>query len=50
LADLKIGLDNIEGMAIGPPLPGGGNMLLMVSDNNFKRLQVNQVLLFRLRS
>jgi hypothetical protein len=50
LADLKIGLDNIEGMAIGPPLPDGGNMLLMVSDNNFKRLQVNQVLLFRLRS
>jgi hypothetical protein len=50
LADLKIGLDNIEGMAIGPPLPGGGNMLLMVSDNNFQRLQVNQVLLFRLRS
>ncbi len=50
LADLKIGLDNIEGMAIGPPLPGGGNMLLMVSDNNFQRLQVTQVLLFRLRS
>ncbi len=50
LADLKIGLDNIEGMAIGPPLPGGGNMLLMVSDNNFQRLQVNQILLFRLRS
>jgi hypothetical protein len=50
LANLKIGLDNIEGMAIGPPLPGGGNMLLMVSDNNFKRLQVNQVLLFRLTS
>jgi hypothetical protein len=50
LADLKIGLDNIEGMAIGPALPGGGNMLLMVSDNNFQRLQVNQVLLFRLRS
>jgi hypothetical protein len=50
LADLKIGLDNIEGMAIGPPLPSGGNMLLMVSDNNFQRLQVNQVLLFRLRS
>jgi hypothetical protein len=50
LADLKIGLDNIEGMAIGPPLPGGGSMLLMVSDNNFQRLQVNQVLLFRLRS
>jgi hypothetical protein len=50
LGNLKIGLDNIEGMAIGPPLPGGGNMLLMVSDNNFQRLQVNQVLLFRLRS
>jgi hypothetical protein len=50
LADLKIGLDNLEGMSIGSPLPGGGNMLLVVSDNNFRRLQINQVLLFRLRT
>jgi hypothetical protein len=50
LDDLKIRLDNIEGMAIGPNLPGGGKMLLMVSDNNFRRLQINQVLLFRLRT
>ncbi len=50
LADLKIGLDNLEGMSIGSPLPGGGQMLLVVSDNNFQRLQVNQVLLFRLRT
>jgi hypothetical protein len=48
LDDLKIRLDNIEGMAIGPTLPTGGKMVLMVSDNNFRRLQVNQVLLFRL--
>jgi hypothetical protein len=50
LDDLKIRLDNIEGMAIGPTLPSGGKMVLMVSDNNFRRLQVNQVLLFRLRA
>jgi hypothetical protein len=50
LDDLKIRLDNIEGMAIGPTLPTGGKMVLMVSDNNFRRLQVNQVLLFRLRA
>jgi hypothetical protein len=50
LANLKTGLDNLEGMAIGSPLPGGGKMLLVVSDNNFQRLQVNQVLLFRLRT
>lgn len=50
LAELKIPLDNLEAMAIGSRLPDGSNMLLLASDNNFNRLQVNQLLLFKLRA
>lgn len=32
-------LDNIEGMALGPRLPDGRRLLVLVSDNNFSALQ-----------
>jgi hypothetical protein len=50
LTDLKIPLDNIEAMAIGPRLPDGSNLLLLASDDNFNRLQIDQMLLFKLRA
>jgi hypothetical protein len=46
---LKIKLDNIEGMAIGPRLPDGSQSLLLVSDDNFNPLEITQFLWFRLR-
>jgi hypothetical protein len=46
---LKIKLDNIEGMAIGPKLADGSQSLLLVSDNNFNPLEITQFLWFRLR-
>jgi hypothetical protein len=49
LTELKIPLDNIEAMAIGPRLPDGSNLLLLASDDNFNRLQIDQILLFKLR-
>ncbi|NJO42755.1 MAG: esterase-like activity of phytase family protein [Cyanobacteria bacterium CRU_2_1] len=49
LGELDIPLDNLEGMTLGPRLPDGSQSLLLVSDDNFNDLQVNQFLLFRLR-
>lgn len=48
LSDLEIPLDNLEGMTIGPRLPDGSQSLVLISDDNFNPLQVNQLLLFRL--
>ncbi|MBD2579036.1 esterase-like activity of phytase family protein [Oscillatoria sp. FACHB-1406] len=48
LSTLGIPLDNFEGMALGPRLPDGGQMLLLVSDDNFNENQVTEFLLFRL--
>jgi len=48
LADLKIKLDNLEGMAIGPKLADGSQSLILVSDDNFSDKQFTQFLLFRL--
>jgi hypothetical protein len=39
-------LDNLEGFAFGPQLPNGHATLLFVSDDNFSRSQVTQLLLF----
>lgn len=39
-------LDNLEGMTLGPRLPGGGRALLLVSDNNFTPGQASQFLMF----
>lgn len=42
-------LDNVEGLTMGPSLPGGGRSLILISDNNFNSLQRNQVLAFKLK-
>ena len=39
-------LDNIEGLAWGPPLPNGHATLVLVSDDNFSKTQVTQLLAF----
>jgi hypothetical protein len=39
-------LDNFEGMAWGPALPGGRPQLLLVSDDNYSRRQVTAFLSF----
>lgn len=36
-------LDNFEGLALGPRLPGGGRGLLLVSDDNFNDSQVTRL-------
>jgi hypothetical protein len=48
LAELDIDLDNLEGMTLGPRLADGSQLLLLVSDDNFRKQQVTQFLLFRL--
>ena len=48
LTTIGIGLDNLEGMTIGPQFSDGSQSLILISDNNFSDDQVNQVLLFRL--
>ena len=45
---LGITLDNIEGLTLGPVLPDGSRMLVLVADNNFSATQVTQVLAFSL--
>ena len=42
----KVTLDNIEGLTLGPPLPNGRQSLIVVSDNNFQRVQRTQILTF----
>ncbi|MEG3438421.1 esterase-like activity of phytase family protein [Pannus brasiliensis CCIBt3594] len=49
LGTLGIDLDNLEAMAIGPRLPSGDRSLILVSDDNFRKDQVTQFLLFRLK-
>ncbi len=44
--DLKIYIDNIEGLTFGPTLPNGHRSLLFISDNNFDSREKTQVLLF----
>jgi len=48
LDTLGIPLDNVEGMTLGPTLPGGRRALVLVSDNNFAGSQFTQFLLFAL--
>ncbi|TAF10975.1 MAG: esterase-like activity of phytase family protein [Nostocales cyanobacterium] len=49
LQTLDVALDNIEGLTIGPKLPDGYTSLILVSDNNFNRLQTTQILAFKLK-
>ena len=46
--DLDVAVDNLEGMTLGPVLPDGRRVLLLVSDNNFFDRQVTQFLAFAL--
>lgn len=46
---LGIRLDNLEGMTLGPVLADGSQSLILVSDDNFQQMQINQFLLFRLK-
>lgn len=39
-------IDNLEAMSFGPPLPNGHDTLVVMSDDNFNRAQVTQLLLF----
>jgi hypothetical protein len=41
-------LDNLEGMALGPPLPDGSRSLWLISDDNFSPDQSTQIWLLRL--
>lgn len=43
---LAITLDNLEAMTLGPTLPDGRTLLVVVSDNNFSAIQVTQFLAF----
>jgi hypothetical protein len=46
--DLRIFIDNIEGVTFGPDLLNGHKTLLFVSDNNFIPLEKMQLLLFEI--
>ncbi len=46
--ELGIELDNLEGMTLGPILPDGSQNLVLVSDDNFRKNQVTQFLLFKI--
>jgi len=48
LSRLNIGIDNIEGLTWGSPLPGGERSLILISDNNFTDLQTTQIVVLRL--
>lgn len=50
LADLKITLDNVEGITFGPCLADGRRSLILVSDNNFSPTQTTQVLAFSVQT
>jgi hypothetical protein len=41
-------IDNLEGMAFGPRLANGHASLVLISDDNFSKTQVTQLLLFEL--
>ncbi|SEP79271.1 Uncharacterized conserved protein [Faunimonas pinastri] len=39
-------LDNVEGVSFGPKLPNGHDSLVLISDNNFNKSEVTQLLVF----
>lgn len=47
LSKFGITIDNFEGLTFGPKLPGGGRLLLIVSDNNFSDAQQTIFTAFR---
>jgi hypothetical protein len=48
LNSLPVRLDNLEGLTLGPLLGDGSQSLVLIADDNFNRIQRNQMLLFRL--
>lgn len=46
LSPIYPGLDNIEGITLGPRLPNGNATLILVSDNNFRAAQRTLFLIF----
>ncbi len=48
LGKLEVALDNTEGLTVGATLPNGKPSLILVSDNNFNKLQRTQFLAFQL--
>jgi hypothetical protein len=49
LRTLDVSSDNIEGLTLGAKLPDGQPSLILISDNNFNRLQQTQILAFKLK-
>ncbi len=49
LNNLDVVIDNLEGMTLGPRLPDGSQSLMMVSDDNFNKMQKTQILVFRIK-
>ena len=49
LGKLEVALDNTEGLTIGEIFPNGQPSLILVSDNNFNKLQRTQFLIFKLK-
>ena len=49
LGKLEVALDNTEGLTVGATFPSGQPSLILVSDNNFNRLQRTQFLVFQLK-
>ena len=47
--DLKIHIDNVEGICLGPQLPNGHSSLILISDNNFNSQQKTQIFLFEIQ-
>lgn len=44
--DLGVFVDNVEGITFGPKLDNGKHSLLLVTDNNYSKLQKTQIFLF----
>ena len=50
LDSLGIFTDNIEGITLGPKLANGDQSLLLISDNNFSKEQITQILLLKIKN
>ncbi|MCH5599138.1 esterase-like activity of phytase family protein [Niabella ginsengisoli] len=48
LTTLDRHIDNVEGITIGPMLPNGRQSLVVIADNNFNKLEKQQLFLFEI--
>lgn len=46
--DLKMFVDNVEGITYGPTLANGHKSLILIADNNFSAIEQSQVFLFEI--